>query len=155
MIPERKGDPEVSVRPATLDDSESIADLLTQLGYSATRACIETRLHAITDSNDGEVTVAELRGSVVGVASYHVTPRLADDRPYCRITAFVVDERYRRLRVGSSLVAWIERQAVDTGCDVMEVTSGRRPERDAAREFYKRLGFEDSGRTTARYLKRL
>ena len=145
----------LTIRLASLDDAESIADLLAQLGYPATPASTRIRLNAIGASNGGEAIFAEFQGLVAGVASYHIVPRLADDRPYCRITTLVVAERHRRLGVGSNLVAWIEKRAQATGCDVIEVTSGRRPEREAAHRLYLHRGFEDSGQDSTRYLKRL
>jgi hypothetical protein len=41
------------------------------------------------------------------------------------------------------------------GCDRLEVSSGRRPERDAAHAFYLAAGFEETSPHSARYWKEL
>lgn len=48
----------------------------------------------------------------------------------------------RQKGIGRLLVFRAKDWALSRGCDGIEVTSGIRPERDAAHHFYPRLGFE-------------
>ncbi|MGH3010697.1 MAG: GNAT family N-acetyltransferase [Gaiellaceae bacterium] len=79
-------------------------------------------------------------------------PLLHEDGSWCRLSALVVDERSRRAGVGRKLVAEIEQRVRAAGCRYLEVTSGERPEREAAHAFYEALGLEQVSR---RYLKAL
>ncbi|MGH3023146.1 MAG: hypothetical protein ACRDNI_05775 [Gaiellaceae bacterium] len=49
-------------------------------------------------------------------------------------------------------MAAVEERAREAGCRYLEVTSGERPEREAAHAFYASLGLEEVSR---RYLKEL
>ncbi len=62
-----------------------------------------------------------------------------------RITAFCVDEKRRISGIGTELFKAAEEHLAD--CKIIEITSGVRPERDAAHNFYKKQGyFEYSGK---------
>ncbi len=86
----------------------------------------------------------------------HVIPLLAEDEPsFVRITALSVSPCVARHGIGRRLVAFVERAARERGIGLMEVSSGRRKERDAAHRFYSSLGFHDSAAVSVRYWKRL
>jgi GNAT superfamily N-acetyltransferase len=96
----------------------------------------------------GGVYVAEMDGAVVGFAAVQVVPLLERERPLCRLTALVVDEEARRPGVGRALLERVEDEARRLGCERLEVTSS--VQREDARAFYERLGFEERPR---RFLK--
>lgn len=70
-----------------------------------------------------------------------------------RVTSLSVTAPARRRGVARTLVNEAERRAIDLGASVIEVGSGRRPERAAAHRFYPALGFEDANDVAARYWK--
>lgn len=65
--------------------------------------------------------------------------------PYLRITALAVAEHARGNGVGRRLVRAVESFGVDNGCRWVELTSGRRPDREAAHRFYPAMGYQDTG----------
>jgi GNAT superfamily N-acetyltransferase len=77
-------------------------------------------------------------------------PVAHDARPWCRITALVVDTAHRGHGIGRMLVAAAETAARDAGCARIEATSALH--RAGAHRLYEGLGF---GRTSAHFLKRL
>ena len=77
---------------------------------------------------------------------------LHEDGSWCRLSALVVGEQSRRAGIGRKLVAAVEERARAAGCRYLEVTSGERPEREAAHAFYEAIGLEQVSR---RYLKEL
>ena len=94
-------------------------------------------------------------------------PRIAAllaDLGYPTDTA-AVEERLRALTdadavliadgVATALLAAAEQRAREWGCDLLEVSSGRRPERDPAHALYRAAGFADTGERSMRYWKRL
>jgi N-acetylglutamate synthase-like GNAT family acetyltransferase len=131
----------VTIRVAGQRDVNAIAPLLGQLGFPASALELGERLQRLTDHPDAEVLVAELDGGVVGVAAYQLIDLLERPDPQCRITALVVDDRYRRRGVAYALLHTIEESASDLGCFRLEVTT--RAERADALAFYRAAGFEE------------
>lgn len=131
----------VTIRLASQRDTQAIAPLLGQLGYPASALELGERLERLTDHPDAEVLVAELDGEVVGVAAYQLIDLLERSDPQCRITALVVDDRYRRRGVAYALLHTIEESARDLGCFRLEVTT--RHERADALAFYRAAGFDE------------
>jgi GNAT superfamily N-acetyltransferase len=131
----------VTIRVAGQRDVAAIAPLLGQLGYPASALELGERLERLTDHPDAEVLVAELDGELVGVAAYQLIDLLERPDPQCRITALVVDDRYRRRGVAFALLHTIEESALDRGCFRLEVTT--RTERADALAFYRAAGFAE------------
>jgi len=141
----------VTIRAAGQRDTGAIAPLLGQLGYPATPLELGERLERLTDHADAEVLVAELDGEVVGVAAYQLIDLLERPDPQCRITALVVDDRYRRRGVAYALLHTIEESALDLGCFRLEVTT--RAERSDALAFYRAAGFDERRHRLTKPLK--
>lgn len=137
----------VEIRDARPEDAESIAELLTQLGYPADAGAVSRRLEGL---GSDRLLLATRDGAVAGLAQLHVSPSLEYDRPAGKIAAFVVDEAHRRHGVGRALLAAMEREARARGCELLFLTTSER--RADAHAFYERLGLEHTGR---RYAKRL
>ncbi len=137
-------DHRVTIRIAGQRDTGAIAPLLGQLGYPTSAEELGERLERLTDRRDGEVLVAELDGDVVGLAAYVLIDVLERPDPQCRVTALVVDDRFRRRGVAYALLHTIEETARDFGCFRLEVTS--RAERAEALAFYRAAGFEERPR---------
>jgi GNAT superfamily N-acetyltransferase len=133
----------LTVRAARLDDSEAIADLLSQLGYPVDTGAIPSRLERLVMLGD-TVAVAELDGKVVGLAHLQVSPALEHDRPAAKVGALVVDDSSRRRGVGRALVAAMEEEARSRGCGLFYLTTSER--RDDAHAFYEQMGLEQTGR---------
>jgi GNAT superfamily N-acetyltransferase len=138
-----------TIRDARIDDSGPIAGLLAQLGYPTDPAAVASRLERLAIVGD-RVVVAELDGSVVGLAQLHVSPTLALDRPAAKIDGLVVDESHRGRGVGRALIAAMEAEARVRGCPLLYLTSATR--RHEAHEFYRRVGLEQTGLRFAKSL---
>ena len=141
----------VAVRDAAASDAKAVVALLAELGYPVDEAFAHKRLGATGPG----VLVAERQGQVVGVIGYHPIPLIAEDGCFVRITALSVAESERGRGAGRALVAEVERRARALGASELEVSSGRRAERDAAHAFYPALGFADSAETSVVYRKPL
>jgi len=118
--------------------------LIGQLGYPTSADAVRERVERLWSSEADRLVVAELDGEVIGLASLHISLSIAYDEPAAKLTGIVVDERHRRRGVGQALVEELEREAERRGCClVFLTTSGRRED---AHAFYKRIGFEETGR---------
>jgi GNAT superfamily N-acetyltransferase len=149
--------PRFLVRPAVAADAHPVAALLEDLGYRLPVETVHRRLQQFATSADDIIAVVDEQSEqVVGVISAHVVPLLAEADPgFIRITAVSVAPRTRRMGVGRRLVEFVEYVAQTRGISLLEVSSGRRPERQAAHRFYSSLAFQDSATASARYWKDL
>lgn len=141
---------QVAVRRARLQDVDALARLFHQLGHPRTADALRDTLDAVLADPRAGVLVADDGVAVVGAATYALVPVGHESRPWCRITALVVDETHRGRGIGQILVRAAEAAARAAGCSRIEVTSALR--RADAHRFYDRLGY---GRTSAHFLKRL
>lgn len=142
------GTAEIEIRRAQPQDAPAIAELLSALGYPAAPEEVLERLKALDDADC--VLIAD-----GGLIALHRMPRLAEGDKLARITALVVAPGSRRKGVGQALLRAAEEVARRWGCELVEVSSSRRPERDAAHRFYRAAAFEDAGALSVRYWKRL
>ena len=139
----------VTIRDAGPTDAEAIANLLTQLGYSADPGRVPARLERLAIVGD-RVVVAEADGKVAGLAHLQVTPTIEHDRPVAKIGALVVEESRRGTGVGRALVDALEVEARGRGCRTLFLTTAER--RDDAHLFYERVGLAHTGRRYSRTL---
>lgn len=140
----------VEIRDATSGDAARVAELLTALGYTSAPGELCERLDALGDAD--RVLIA---GDCAGLVALHRVPNLPEGGSFTRITALVVAPRRRRNGVARALLDAAERAARDWGSAFLEVSSGRRPERDAAHRLYQASGFRDTEPHSVRYRKPL
>jgi GNAT superfamily N-acetyltransferase len=129
----------IVIRPACLEDAESIAILCEQLGYGATRSQIEQRLNTLNSNEHHIIYVATLPTSeVIGWVHAHrcdliIMPSQAI------VLGLVVDENYRRCKIGQQLIKCIENWAIDKDCNAVLVRSNLL--RKEAHIFYQKIGY--------------
>lgn len=143
-------DADVIVRPASAADAPAIAGLLEQLGYPVSAADVPDRLARMAANHRGAMLVAASGDWVLGVATMHVLTVINRPRDVAWLTALVIDEAVRGRGVGRRLVGEIERLAREAGCERLNVTTHE--SRLGAREFYRRLGFDATGRRFGKVL---
>jgi GNAT superfamily N-acetyltransferase len=139
----------VTIRDARSPDAEAIARLLSQLGYPVEPGLVPARLERLAIVGD-RVVVAEIDGTIAGLAHLQVTPAIEHDRPVARIGALVVEESRRGTGVGRALVDALEIEARGRGCGILFLTTAE--DRDDAHLFYERVGLVHTGRRYGRTL---
>ena len=140
----------MTIREAGSEDAPALARLLAELGYPDELEHVAGRVARFAADPSSRFLVAEDGGAPVGLASASVIPLAHEDGSWCRLSALVVAEARRRAGVGRVLVEAVEAFARERGCDLVEVTSGERAEREAAHGFYAALGYEE---VSCRFLK--
>lgn len=141
-------DANVTVRPATQDDADRLASLLTDEGYPAGGTDIAARLERYLGIGS-QVLVAEAGGDVVGFVSVLVLPRFEVGDLFARITSLVVDAGVRERGIGRLLMQAAEDQARVAGAAWLEVTAGHH--RPDARRLFESLGYDPG---VAAYLRK-
>jgi N-acetylglutamate synthase-like GNAT family acetyltransferase len=140
----------LTIRSARASDGDALARLVAQLGYPASAEALARRVDRLTQSAADRLLVAVLDGEVVGLAALHVSLAVEYDEPAAKLSAIVVDERVRRRGIGEALVAAIEEEARRRGCRLVFLTTAER--RGDAHAFYRRLGYEETGRRFAKWV---
>jgi GNAT superfamily N-acetyltransferase len=131
----------VTLRPATTQDAERIAELFTEEGYPAGGSDIVARLERFA-SPYSMVIVADHEGELLGFIALHVLPRFEHDDRIVRILALVVDPSVRERGIGRLLMAEAERVASEVDAAFVELTAGHH--RPDARRLYETLGYDAS-----------
>jgi GNAT superfamily N-acetyltransferase len=143
--------PAVTIREAEAGDAAAIAALLDQLGYPSSVEQVRARLKRVAASPADATWVAEEDGTLIGLVGIHVSPSLEHDDEVAKVSEIVVDERFRRRGIGAALLAAAEHEAARRGCALIFLTTAER--RRDAHEFYRRLGYEETGRRFAKPLR--
>ncbi len=120
-------------------DVERVTVLCEELGYPATVEEVTPRLRALLDLPAHALMVAEHEATVVGWVHVHPSLTLESD-PWAEIGGLVVDHRFRGRGVGGTLMAAAEQWAREQGYTQVRLRSN--VIRDAAHQFYRRLGYE-------------
>ncbi len=141
-------DANVTVRPATQDDADRLASLLTDEGYPAGGTDMAARLDRYRGIGS-QVLVAEAAGEVVGFVSVLVLPRFEVGDLFARITSLVVDAGVRERGIGRLLMKAAEDEARAVGAAWLEVTAGHH--RPDARRLFESLGYDPG---VAAYLRK-
>jgi predicted N-acetyltransferase YhbS len=145
---------ECALRLAKPGDAAQVTALLAELGYADNRTeDVGRRLAMWERETAGLALVAERQGQVVGIIGVIAIPYLEHEGRWGRIVALVVSSACRGQGIGRLLVDAAEKAAGELGCITMEVTS--RSSRTESHPFYRKLGYEDAGERSIRYLKDL
>ena len=138
------------IRAAAEGDASALGRLLGQLGYPADARDVPRRLTRFAERGAAVAFVAEVDGSVVGVATAHLFASIHAEHDVAWLTTLVVAQDARHRGVGRALVAAAEEWARTHKCQRLSVTTALH--RDDAHAFYDQLGYQHNGR---RYTKAL
>jgi Acetyltransferases len=142
----------IVVRAYSVDDLDAVAELMTELGYPVTRAQMRSRMEAIGSHPDYATLVAELDGEAAGLVGLRLLYGYEYDQPIAQISTLVTKAAYRGRGIGKALIRHAEKWAAERGAAAIVVTSGNRPDREAAHRFYHHMGFAVTG---LRFAKKL
>jgi ribosomal protein S18 acetylase RimI-like enzyme len=141
---------DLAIREADSADSEPIAKLVSELGYSTSTTQMRRRLETILGDDDYHTLVACEGKDIVGFVGARSGPLYDDDGLYGQIMALAVAPNHQRRGVGRMLMRAAESSLIEHGARVVIVTSGNH--RRDAHAFYESCGYSFTGR---RYKKSL
>jgi len=143
-------DAALRIRDVKLHDAAAVSRLIEAMGYPCDLTEAERRIRRVNASPRQALMVAEMNNTVCGLLSLDFMFYLPLGQESCRITALVVDERFRKHGVGRAMLRHGESAARREGSARIELTTAE--SRTEAHEFYRRCGFEQS---SLRFVKRL
>ncbi len=141
-------DPSATVREATQRDGEALYVLARELADALgdqrpNYEAVQARLDDLLEEPRTRVVVAENEGGdVVGAANLWIKPDLAHGDTVVEVPMLVVSGNARRQGIGKLLVEEIQNVAAAEDANIIELVATR--ENDAARAFYKSLGFVET-----------
>lgn len=141
-------DPSATVREATHRDGDALYALAQELADALgdqrpNSEAVRARLGELLEEPRARVVVAENEGGdVVGAANLWIKPDLAHGDTVIEVPMLVVSDSARRQGVGGLLVEEIQNVATAEDANIIELVATR--ENDAARTFYKSLGFVET-----------
>ena len=139
----------ISIRPAKLNDTESIEkivrelewfDHITEKSTQDTISKIEDHLRFCQGDSCHNIFVAEKGGQVVGYISVHWLFYVILPGPEGYISELFVSEKERGQGIGSLLIKEVKNQALKKCCSRL-MLSNNRNRLSYEKEFYKKNGF--------------
>jgi GNAT superfamily N-acetyltransferase len=142
----------IEIRPYQDNDLHSLADLMSDLGYPTTTEQLKHRMDIIQRLPLYYTFVATIDSEVVGMIGCREVYDYEGDGVAVQISALVTKKEHQGQGVGKAMVSFVEQWAKEKGAAVIFLTSGNRPERERAHQFYRKKGFDITG---YRFVKKL
>lgn len=143
----------IHIRSYRPEDAEALAALMIDLGYPATGDQMKARMEILDRLVNHYTLLATDNDIVIGMIGFKDVFYYEDDGFVVQINALVTKREHQGKGVGKQLMAHVERLAKDRGANTLYLTSGIKPEREAAHAFYKHLGFQVTGYRFVKNLK--
>ena len=132
-----------TIRAAMLSDHSQLAMLVTALGYPTNATDMKARLEGLFADPSYSTLVAELGGTVVGMAGACIARFYEKNGVYARLCALVVSGEQSGHGVGAALVRAVEKWGAERGASEIFLNSG--VQREGAHAFYEKLGYRATG----------
>jgi GNAT superfamily N-acetyltransferase len=134
------GTPEVTVRPATVDDCDAVASLAAGLAQSFifSRSSFDANYRALVGAADACLLVAVSDREYLGYLLGFHHPTFYANGPVASAEEILVRDNVRGRGVGRALMAAFEQWSAGADCVLATVATRR------AAPFYRALGYEES-----------
>ncbi|MDQ2767314.1 MAG: GNAT family N-acetyltransferase [Gemmatimonadota bacterium] len=141
----------IRIRPATANDSDAVAALLTELGHPTRASDIPSRLAALAREGGSTLVAVDERDLPLGLICLALHTTLHTSGQVAYITTLVTAAAARRRGIGKLLVERAFEWAREHRCARLSVTSAER--RADAHAFYPACGLPYTGRRFAAALE--
>lgn len=130
-----------SIRRATKDDAEAIANLYRELNTLSPVSVLPERIEAVANSNNTYLLVCDDAGEIIATALVCLCQDVMfGNQPFALVENMVVSAGYKREGIGKSMMDYIEAFCLKQDCSkIMLQTSS---ENRAARDFYTAIGYD-------------
>jgi GNAT superfamily N-acetyltransferase len=135
----------LSIREYKSTDVEALAELMSDLGYPTSLENMKIRMEFIESNSLYFTFVAVIEEQVVGMIGVRLVYYYEGDGILAQISALVTRKQHQGKGIGKSLIQFVEDWAKGKGSVHLYLTSGIKPERLKAHEFYKKMGFDITG----------
>ena len=129
-----------SIRRATKDDAEAIANLYRELNTLSPVSVSPERVDAVAKSNSTYLLVCDDAGEIIATALVCLCQDVMfDNQPFALVENVAVSADYKRKGIGKSMMDYIEAFCLEQDCSkiMLQTSSGNRN----ARDFYTAMGY--------------
>lgn len=144
----------IQIKIPSMNNLLEIKNLILQLGYEVTENDMKSILELYLSNENYKVFVAEIDGKIVGLVAVSFIQLFVKSGKKCTVQALVVDENFRGRKIGHKLMEEIEDFAKNVGCIAIDLTSGKRREKDGTLRFYQSIGYGNDGLMATNYLRK-
>lgn len=135
----------INIRPYSILDIESLAELMTDLGTPTSIDDMKRRMELIESTAGSFTFVVTKDDIVVGMIGLRMQSSYVSNELKTQISALVTKKEYQGQGIGKSLLKYVENLIHSKGSNSIYLTSAIKEERLNAHEFYKKLGYEING----------
>ena len=115
---------------------------MSELGYNSTAEQMAARIENIRHHIDFKTFIATYENEVVGMVGLTKNFSYENDGIYVRVLALVTHSKFRRKRIGNTLMETAENWAKEIGATKVLLNCGTRQERTVAHKFYEKIGYQ-------------
>jgi (aminoalkyl)phosphonate N-acetyltransferase len=135
---------ETQIRTATEEDVQALYKIICKLEDCSFNPALFKAIYAenLNNNNIHYLVAVNKDNTVVGFISAHVQALLHHCGKVAEIQEMFVEEAYRNFKVGTALLAEMEKHLKSSSCYAMEVSSNIK--RSEAHSFYLRSGFVET-----------
>lgn len=144
----------IETRNASIEDIKHIANLMCELGYPTDYETLIKRFKAFISHEGYGVAVGCDNKVVAGFVAWSNSKLFVSNTTRFRIEGLIVDEKYRGLGIGKALMEHVEKIAKLNKPSIVDLTSGKRREKDGTHDFYKKIGYENQGPMSKVYFRK-
>lgn len=130
-----------SIRRATKDDTEAIANLYRELNTLSPVSVSPERIDTVAKSNNTYLLVCDDAGEIIATALVCLCQDVMyGSQPFALVENVVVSAGHKRAGIGKSMMDYIEAFCLEQDCSkiVLHTSSGNR----IARDFYTAMGYD-------------
>jgi len=129
-------------REAEPADMVALTELMNELGYKTTLDEMKTRFADIQNHKDYKTFIAVDDTEILGMVGLSRNYSYEQNGIYVRVLALVTRSGFRQKGIGKKLMDLAENWAREIGADKVLLNCGNREEREIARLFYKKIGYQ-------------
>ena len=130
-----------SIRRATKDDAEAIANLYRELNTLSPVSVLPERIDAVANSENTYLLVCDDAGEIIATALVCLCQDVMfDNQPFALVENVVVNADCKRAGIGKSMMDYIEAFCLEQDCSkiMLQTSSGNQN----ARDFYTAMGYD-------------
>ena len=130
-----------SIRRATKNDTEAIANLYRELNTLSPVSVSPERIDTVAKSNNTYLLVCDDAGEIIATALVCLCQDVMfGSQPFALVENVVVSAGHKRAGIGKSMMDYIEAFCLEQDCSkiVLHTSSGNR----IARDFYTAMGYD-------------
>ncbi len=128
------------IRNARLEDSDQIFDLVKGFAtsFKPEKTAFENSFAALLHDDSVYISIAEHDNNIIGYILGFVHSTFFANGNVAWLEEIMIDEKYRRMGVGTELVKQFEETAKEKQCKLVALATRR------AANFYSAIGYEES-----------